>query len=172
MGGIVGFVIKGQISQIDICSAKEANTGLILCGANFVGGLVGYVYTTLTLSGDLKVHISGHKKFINQDENEIEEMVYTSYVSEASINQIQGMVFSEEQRFGMFVGYATPSIVKYESAAIGVSADGVFIYYADHKVSAPKTFTIALNGNGEGVYAGSGIKIIFKNLSTGAEYTN
>lgn len=175
VGGLVGYALKGTISNVDLASSGD---GIIITGSNYVGGLVGYVYDNsridneLTFKNSIKVKITGHKKFVNQDGNEIEEMVYTSYLSEASISLITGMVFDDNLKFGLLVGYSETTCTKYETSSIIATTDKMYLYFASYVAGAvPTTFKIAYNGNLAGdIYTGSGkIKITYKNLSSGAE---
>ena len=60
-------------------------------------------------------------------------MVYTTYVSEASISQIKDMVFEKDNYFGLLVGYLNGEYSK--KGILEVKTYKLYLYYADYSIS-------------------------------------
>ena len=171
VGGIAGYAVKVTIANVDICS-EDSDNGLIVSGSNYVGGLVGYAQKA-TLEETISLNLTGHKEYTNEDGNEIDEMVYTSYVSEASMNQMSDMVFSTDQYFGLLIGFSEDT--PYTNGAYQVKVDNIYLYYADYaikekNVSSFMVYFIGSNPNSEFEEYGY-IKKTFKNLTGSFEKT-
>ncbi len=145
-GGIVGYIYNAnQISNINICGEQIENeqgqefaneNGLLISGGNYVGSIAGYVQQIKpNAMAYIKIQLTGHKKYINEDGNEIDECLYTSYVSEASYTQVDYMYFTNyEQHFGLAVGYSDEAISGIDNSSISL-LDNIYTYYADYKIS-------------------------------------
>lgn len=106
VGGLVGYMTSGTIKNIEIGQESE-DKGLILGGGNYVGGVVAYANTTLndlTIS-NVKIIFTSHLQYTNEIGTEIDEFVYTQYVSAIGANIDNRFTFDEKTYFGLAVGY-------------------------------------------------------------------
>lgn len=103
---------------------KNEDIGLMVMGANYVGGVVGYA-ETLDLD-DAIINLIGHKEYINQDDIKVDEMIYMSYISEVATHLIN--TFSTDKYIGAIAGFVKTSI-DLNSNSFAEATD-VFTYYA------------------------------------------
>ncbi len=160
VGGIVGYYTYGYIETINIGHHDEEHeencTGLIICGSNYVGVIVGYMdiapgtsaLSSSIISGDISINLTSHKKYINSNGTELDEFVYTSYVSEASVNMNNNFIFDNSLYFGLITSIVksdetTFSNVTISGAATITISKKVYFYYADYSITEAKVFTFS-----------------------------
>lgn len=104
VGGIAGYLRgtttnKTSISNIDI-------KNLIIAGGNVVGGIIGFANNSslIVKLDNISLDLTGHKSYINADNEEVSELVYTMYVSEVISENLPGYDFNSTIRFGYAIG--------------------------------------------------------------------
>ena len=208
VGGVVGYVVKGTIKQISIYGLEKLsgnetaeldkfdikdgvatetengeykvnkNSGLIVSGGNYVGGIVGYA-ENITIQ-DIRVQLVGHKKYVNQDGNELDELIYSSYVSQASLHLIADLEFEENIYFAFIIGYCESTLIcngdvinkndEYkDNSNCEVIYNDIYLYYADYYCASPKpNQCYDIGGKGFGTKQTVNVKTV--NIATGTIY--
>lgn len=176
VGGIAGYVTQGTITSAELGNGN----GLLICGGTYVGGIAGYVEDKITIE-EVDLLLTSKIEYVNQEGEEITETLYTSYVSEASINKVDYLLFNNcKQNFGLMVGYADTTEIEMSGENITINGK-LYVYYADYNIEAKGSsyeskgleYNLTKYLVGETTeYADDAdhpkINIILKNLATGA----
>ena len=164
VGGIAGFMTGGDIVNIKIGKTEtDFNTtsivsGLIILGANNVGGVVGSIITkdkTVNIS-NIDIILTSHLEYVNTDGVLINEMFYTQYVSEANYNSFNNFEYISNAYFGAVVGYAENNVNNSSVLPVLIGehivfdADMIYMLYAKYGQRNQVEFTCHHVGNSSG----------------------